>query len=187
MYWRVHDGVHGNALARRPLNFGMRITSGAPLYIDKSDSLCLFLLLLLDWSAGNIYSCSTQSFYGAMKYILNTFRRDESDDIIISKLGRTKNSSIQRKKKKRKTKLRIIFVPILSPFNSKHLLSNNTYQTSIQYVRTPYNFSIYNPISSEKSNAPPSPIKSFQENSKKYRMRGHVRHVYIPRWRTGTN
>lgn len=26
----VHDGVHGNALARRPLNFGMRITSGAP-------------------------------------------------------------------------------------------------------------------------------------------------------------
>lgn len=36
-----------------------------------------------------------------MKYILNTFRRDESDDIIISKLGQTKNSSIQRKKKKK--------------------------------------------------------------------------------------
>lgn len=36
-----------------------------------------------------------------MKHILNTFRRDESDDIIISKLGQTKNSSIQRKKKKK--------------------------------------------------------------------------------------
>lgn len=36
-----------------------------------------------------------------MKYILNTFRRDESDDIIISKLRQTKNSSIQRKKKKK--------------------------------------------------------------------------------------